>query len=214
MGGKGSGRPRTRLYGDYSLEQKGRYEMLSSKRFKTFSYNQNGDKFYGIKDKFTGTIYKRIQPDTFTYVQKRFAVEDPDKILSRLDIYTKEGLYDRAETARGNVVSALNSYFDTNASFTINETEYSLSEILEKIKNLQGDERWMDFSLRNSKLIDSFFVGYRALMGESPRENAGMDDFGNKDYMENINNEQDETASVNYDRMMDFIEDLVTTFKF
>lgn len=210
MGGKGSGRKSTRLHGDYSLSEKGRYNLLSSKRFKTFSYNQKGQKFYGIKDLFTETTYKRINPETYDYILRRFAKEEPDKILSRMDIYSKEGLANRAETARGNIVSALNNMFDVDATFTINGKEYTLQQITDRLENMGYSEKWIDFSMKYSDLIDSFFVGYRAEIGIAPDEMAGIMD---KNFGENLTNEQDSTSSDNYEKMFSLIEDLVITFK-
>lgn len=210
MGGSGSGRPRTKLHGSYSLEEKGKYQLNASKRFKAFSYNQSGKKFYGLKDKFTGQIYKRMDETAYNYMLRRFAKEEPDKILSRMEIYTKSGLETRANTARENIISSLNQAFDTNATFTINGKEYSLDEIIEKLKDVQHTEKWIEFANKYSDSIDKFFVGYRAEMGKAPPSDAGISD---SDYPENINNEQDSNASDNYDKMFEMLEDLVTTFK-
>ena len=210
MGGFGSGRPRKKPYGDFTLTEKGKFNLNSSKRFKTFAYNQNNQKMYGIKDLFTGTTYKRINPETYDYILRRFAVESEDKVLSRLDIYTKEGIANRAETARGNIISALNNMYDSDATFSINGKEYQLSEIIDKLENMQYSERWIEFATRYSDLVDSFFVGYRAEIGIAPSEMAGM---GDKNYQENLSNEQDSNASDNYEKMFGLLEDLVKTFK-
>lgn len=210
MGGFGSGRPRTKPYGDYTLTEKGRYKLNSSKRFKTFAYKQNNEKMFGIKDLFTGTVYKRINPETYDYILRRFAVESDDKVLSRMDIYTKEGIANRAVIAQGNIISALNTMYDSDTIFSINGKEYQLNQIIDKLKDIKYSEKWIRFATKYSDLIDSFFVKYRAEIGIAPSEMAGI---GDKDYQENLSNEQDSNASDNYEKMSELLEELVTTFK-
>ena len=210
MGGKGSGRTSNKQYGDYTLYSKGRYNLLSSKRFKSFSYKQGNNKFYGIKDKFTGQTYKRIDETAFNYILRRFAKEDEEKILSRMNIYTKEGLAQRSETALGNIVSALNQVYDLDAVFIINGKEYTLEKIIKAMRKLNYNQKWIDFSLKYSDLIDSFFIAYRAEMAKAPKEGAGVE-FGNN--FERETSEQDDTAIDTYQKMEEMVKDIVTTFK-
>ena len=95
-------------------------------------------------------------------------------------------------------------------TFTINGKEYTLQQITDRLENMGYSEKWIDFSMKYSDLIDSFFVGYRAEIGIAPDEMAGIMD---KNFGENLTNEQDSTSSDNYEKMFSLIEDLVTTFK-
>lgn len=207
MGGKGSGRPRSKSYGDFTLETTGKQKLVNSRRFKTFAYKQNEEKFYGMKDKFTNTTYKRMNQQTWDYTLRRFGTEEVDKVLSRMDIYSGKGIVDRAEIARGNIISALNNVYNINKTFVVNGKEYTLKQIIDKIEDLQYTEKWIDFANKYSNIIDSFFVGYRAEVGTPPPKDAGLSD------KNSTQDEQDHESSDNYDKMFSLIEDLVKTFR-
>lgn len=219
MGGKGSGRPKSKVYGLSEMTNESKntnrelgLEKLSLEyRFRRFTYNQGGHKWYGVRDTTTGETYKRMNEQAWDYFLRRLSKEPIDKVLSRMEIYTKRGLANRAKTAKGNIISALNNVYDTNASFTIDGVDYSLEEIITRLEKIGGySQRWIDFATRYSDIIDSFFIGYRSERGKAPDEKAGLED---KNYQENLMNEQDSNASDNYEKMFGLLEDLITTFK-
>lgn len=230
MGGKGSGRPKSKVYGlsEMTNESKktkrelGKEKLSLEYRFRRFSYNQGGNKWYGVRDTTTGMTYKRMNEQAWDYFLRRLSKEPIDKVLSRMDIYTKEGIANRAMTAKGNIVSALNNMYDNDAVFTINGVDYTLEQIISKLEKMGYSEKWIDFANRHSKLIDSFFTVYKADIGIAPEEGAGLEMTGLSDIVgkryvtkeyEDGTYETDVVSSDQYEQFQQLIEDIITTFK-
>lgn len=138
----------------------GKYNIKASGRFKTFAYRKNGVKYYGMKDKFTGTVYKRMNEDVWNSYLMLFGKVDVDKAVSKMWGFSKEGLVWQAENVRKGVITRIRYEFFPGETVTINGVEYNEEQIIEKLESLQNDERWVDWCDRNAKYIDEFWADY------------------------------------------------------
>lgn len=213
MGGRGSGRKKgpDKPIGDFSKQLVGEAKLASLGTFKKFAYIQDGVKYYGLKDQTSNITYKRMDENTFNYILQRLGTEDINKVLNRMYIYTNEGLMQRSETARGNIVSALNAVYNISDRVIVDGKEYSPFEIAKKLNSKTNANKWLRLSQTHSELIGQFFDKYRSFMARPPDESAGLSPL-NREHPDNINSEVDQSA-VSRQEFDDLFKDIIRTFK-